>query len=61
MKDKKKMKKKHHLGVDASDFSHNKLRRIKHVVKTWRQQTKDGCCNPNELLQRISNIVDIKA
>ena len=57
----KKMKKKLRSSVDVSDFSQSKIRRIKHVINTWRQQTEDGCCNPNGLLQRISNIVDIKA
>jgi len=55
------MKKKLKPGVDVSDFSQSKIRRIRHVIETWRKQTRDGCCKPNELLQRISNIVDIKA
>jgi hypothetical protein len=61
MKKMKKTKKKHYPGVDVTDFSQSKLRRIKVILKTWRQQTRDGCCYPNELLQRISNIVGIKA
>jgi len=57
----KKTKKKHHPGVDVSDFSQSKIRRIKYVIETWKKQTRDGCCKPNDMLQRISNIVGIKA
>lgn len=58
MKQKKKMYKP---GVTHVDSAGSKVRRVKHIIETWKQQTRDGCCEPNVLLQRISNIVGIKA